>query len=186
VTRVAMGRRPLLAMALGWLAVVLAVAAVTFVVVDRAGRGVGRASAAEALAVPASRMPGTTRPAPTASTGPRPSADAPSPGGPATSSTPKPPTTGPTSGPASPSPEVAVRTASFSTDGGTVVASCKGSQLSLVSIRPRDGWRFKQDSENGGLEVTFKAEERDVEMLLVCVRGTPTRAPSRAGEERAD
>ena len=52
-----MGRRPLVAMVAGWIAVVLAVAAITFVVVDRAGRGVGRASAAETVAVVATSVP---------------------------------------------------------------------------------------------------------------------------------
>ena len=57
MNEVGMGRRPLVAMVAGWFAVVLAVAAITFVVVDRAGRGVGRASAAETVAVVATAVP---------------------------------------------------------------------------------------------------------------------------------
>ena len=69
-------------------------------------------------------------------------------------------------------------TASFTNDGGTVVASCRGSEISLDSIRPRDGWRFEKEVEHGGLEVVFKAVEREVEMMLVCVRGVPTQGGS--------
>lgn len=179
MTGVRMGRRPLLAMALGWVLVVAAVAAVTFVVVDRAGRGVGQASAARTVA-----------PLPSRSVSPPPSP------GPATStatpsSTPTPVTARSAAAPSptrtsrrpTPTPTPAVRpagtrTASFTTEGGTVVASCAGTVLTLGSITPRDGWRFEKESEHGGLEVKFTAREEDVddvEIVLGCVRGTPTR-----------
>jgi hypothetical protein len=174
-----MGRRPLVAMVAGWFAVVLAVAAITFVVVDRAGRGVGRASAAETLAVvsttvppgSASRTP-TARPTPSRtpqrSTSARPSqTPEPDPSNPRT-------TPGPKSTPTPREPES--QTASFTTDGGIVVASCDGSQISLDSIRPRDGWRFERESEHGGLEVVFKAGEREVEIHVSCQGGVPTRS----------
>ena len=70
------------------------------------------------------------------------------------------------------------RTASFTTDGGTVVAQCVGTAIELVSITPRDGWRCEQESEHGGLEVKFKSGEREVEIAVVCVRGAPVRAES--------
>ena len=57
-----------------------------------------------------------------------------------------------------------------------MVATCTGSQISLDSIRPRDGWRFEKESEHGGLEVGFKTDEREVDILLICVRGVPTRS----------
>ena len=133
MTAVRMGPRPLVGMVLGWLAVVVAVAAITFVVVDRAGRGVGQASAAETVAV----LP--------------------------------PPTTPPTA--SAPTPR---DTASFTSDGGTVVASCTDGQVELVSIRPRDGWRFEKESEHGGLEVAFRGDGQQVELLLRCVDGVPT------------
>ena len=178
MTGVGMGRRPLLAMTLGWVAVVVAVAAITFLVVDRAGRGVGRASAAGSL-VSVSAAPSSTA-GPTATPEPSPSAT-PS-ATPSTSRTGR-PTQRPTTRPTTPDPKptlepVEPRTASFTTDGGTVVASCRGTQLSLDSIRPRDGWRFEKESEHGGVEVVFKTEEREVEMLLTCVRGVPTRNAS--------
>jgi cytoskeletal protein RodZ len=170
-----MGRRPLVAMVAGWFAVVLAVAAITFVVVDRAGRGVGRASAAETVAVVATEVPKrsaspTQKPTPSrtperSTSSPRTTEPEPSP---TTRTTPEPEST--------PTPrEAESQTASFTTDGGIVVATCEGSQLSLDSIRPRDGWRFEKESEHGGLEVVFKAVEREVEIHVSCQGGVPTR-----------
>lgn len=168
MTRVAMGRRPLLAMALGWLVVVLAVGAITFVVVDRAGRGVGQASAARTVApVPTSSGSGATSPggAPTPTATPTPS--------PVASRTPGQPAIKPS---VEPSPRPAeVRVASFTTEGGTVVAECAGTALRLVSITPRDGWRFEQEAEDRGLEVKFESGESDVEIVVVCSRGVPVR-----------
>lgn len=165
-----MGRRPLLGMVLGWLAVVVAVAAITFVVVDRAGRGVGQASAARTVIVPTAS---SSLPTPTtaSTTSPEPSSSTPVP----TTSPSRPvikPSVSPTVRPAEP------RTASFTTEGGTVVAECAGTALALVSITPRDGWRFEQESEHGGLEVKFKSGEREVEIAVVCQRGVPVRAES--------
>ena len=57
-----------------------------------------------------------------------------------------------------------------------MVATCTGSQISLDSIRPRDGWRFEKESKDSGLEVAFENDEDKVEMLLICVRGVPTRS----------
>ena len=163
---VGMGRRPLLGMVLGWLAVVVAVAAITFVVVDRAGRGVGQASAAEVVAVlpSTSARPTSATPPPT----PRPSSTSDEP---EATPTPDEPEATPTRTSSDDGPD----TASFSSDGGTVVASCDGSQISLVSIRPRDGWRFEKESEHGGLEVVFKSVEREVEIHVSCQGGVPTR-----------
>ena len=173
-----MGRRPLVAMVAGWFAVVLAVAAITFVVVDRAGRGVGRASAAQTVAVVATSVPQgsasrtpTRKPTPSqtperSTSSPRTAAPEPTP---SARTTPEPEST--------PTPrEPESETASFTTDGGIVVATCEGSQISLDSIRPRDGWRFEKESEHGGLEVTFKTDEREVEIHVSCQGGVPTRA----------
>jgi hypothetical protein len=176
-----MGRRPLLAMVLGWLSVVVAVGAITFVVVDRAGRGVGRASAAGTVALLESTAQSSTTaaaPSPTPSeTEEEPPSESEEPSStPAPSRTTKPRQTAPA--PAPTPREEEPSTASFTNDGGTVVASCRGSEISLDSIRPRDGWRFEKEVEHGGLEVVFKAVEREVEMMLVCVRGVPTQGGS--------
>ena len=178
MTGVPMGRRPLLAMALGWILVVAAVAAVTFVVVDRAGRAVGQASAARTVAPLPSRSV-SPPPAPSPATRTATPSSTPTP---ATARTTAPSPTRTSSRPApTPTPAVrpaATRTASFTTEGGTVVASCAGTVLTLGSITPRDGWRFEKESEHGGLEVKFKAREEDVddvEIVIGCVRGSPTR-----------
>jgi hypothetical protein len=159
-------------MVLAWLAVVVGVGAITFVVVDRTGRAVGRASAADSvLALPVVTSSGSPSPRPSASrsaTAPAPSPTV------ATGSKPRPPRPGTVSTPTVVQAEP--RTASFTTDGGTVVATCEGSRISLESIRPRDGWSFEQESEHGGLEVQFKSGERQVEMLVTGVRGIPTRS----------
>lgn len=159
-----MGRRPLLAMALGWVLVVVAVATVTFVVVDRAGRGVGQASAAGTVApLPSDAASATSSSRPTSSAT-------------AASSTPV------TSGPGATSPKPVARTASFTTDGGTVVATCTEVVLTLGSITVHDGWRFDKESEHGGLGVKFSRGDDDdgddgdeVEITLGCVDGIPTR-----------
>ncbi|HET7820201.1 MAG TPA: hypothetical protein VFL10_01645 [Ornithinibacter sp.] len=170
-----MGRRPLVAMVAGWFAVVLAVAAITFVVVDRAGRGVGRASAAETVAVVATGVPkGSASPTrkPTPTEPPERSTSSPRTTEPEPSTTKR--TTPETE--STPTPrEAETQTASFTTDGGIVVATCEGSQLSLDSIRPRDGWRFEKETEHGGLEVVFKSVEREVEIHVSCQGGVPTR-----------
>lgn len=162
-----MGRRPLWGMVLAWVAVVLAVATVTFVVVDRAGRGVGQASAAGTVApVPSASpsttpgMPGTATPSASPTVSPTVSATAASP--------PDTPTAAPTA---------ATRTASFPTAGGTVVASCDGTTIVLGSITVRDGWRLEDEAERGEIEVKFRTDAKDVEdveLVLGCVDGIPT------------
>lgn len=158
-----MGRRPLWGMVLAWVAVVIAVATVTFVVVDRAGRGVGQASAAGTVAPLPSAGPSTTPGMPgTATPTASPSG---SPTGTATAST------------AAASPTAATRTASFPTAGGTVVASCDGTTIVLGSITVRDGWRFEDEAERGEIEVKFRTDAKDVEdveLVLGCVDGIPT------------
>ncbi len=152
-----MGPRPLVALSLGWLLVVTVVAAVTFVVVDRAGRGVGQASAARTVA-----------PLPTDQAVP------PSPG--ATPEVPPAPT--PSGGETTAVRPVEPRTVSFTTPGGTVVASCAGAELSLESITPFDGWRFEEDTEHDGFEVAFVPGgdgDDEVEIILACVGGSPQR-----------
>jgi hypothetical protein len=149
-------------MALGWVLVVVAVAAVTFVVVDRAGRGVGQASAARTLAaVPTSEVTapptGSPRPGPTSTSGPTSSREQ---GG---------------TGASVPPLRDAPRTVAFTTRGGTVVVTCEGSELRLGSITPRDGWRFAHEVEHGGLEVHLSAAGDEVELVVRCDGGVPAR-----------
>ena len=176
-----MGRRPLLVMVLGWFAVVGVVGTITFVVVSNAGSGVGRASAAERVVVvspeDSASATGTPTGTATSSRTPPPSSATPTPTTTASktsrpSDTPDPKPT--SRAPRPTAPAVDPRTASFTTVGGTVVATCRGSKISLLSIRPRDGWRFDPESQRGALEVTFKTTEREVEIYLRCVDEVPT------------
>lgn len=204
MTRVGTTRRQLVAMVTGWLLVVLVVGGATFAVVSRAGDEVGQASALRTVAssVPepsASRTDRPTRtaasdaPTPDGSEEPEPS-DEPTqaPSGPQSSSTPT-RTSGPTRtttrSPQPPAPRT--RTASFSTAGGTVVASCTGSTIRRESITARDGWRFEDQVERGRLEVHFTRaggegsegepgetegdDDDEVELAVACVDGAPTR-----------
>ena len=179
-----MGRRPVLVMVLGWFAVVGAVGAITFFVVSNAGSGVGQASAAErVIDVPPTASGSATA---TATTGtPTPSGTPTAPLAPTTSISPQPtvpatpsdtPEPKPTSkAPRPTAPAADPRTASFSTQGGIVVATCRGSKISVMSVRPRDDWRFDTDFDRSALEVTFTTTEREVEIYLRCVDEVPTR-----------
>jgi hypothetical protein len=176
-----MGRRPLLVMVLGWFAVVGAVGAITFVVVSNAGSGVGVASAGERVFDASPTAPGSA----TATATPTPSVTPTAPVAPTTSTSPQPsvpnkpsdtPEPEPTSkAPRPTAPAADPRTASFSTEGGIVVATCRGARISVVSVRPRDDWRFDPELERGALEVTFKTTGREVEIYLRCVDEVPTR-----------
>ncbi len=175
-----MGRRPLLVMVLGWFAVVGAVGVITFVVVSNAGSGVGRVSAAERVVVVP--PPGTVSPTVTSTGTPTPSTTPTTPASPTASTSAEPnrpsdtPDPRPTSKAPRPSaPAVDPRTASFTTEGGTVVATCRGAKISLLSIRPRDGWGFDPEFHHGALEVTFTTTGRGVENYLRCVDEVPTR-----------
>jgi hypothetical protein len=180
------GRTPWFLAALVWVLVVAAVGSVTYLVVDRAGRGIGDTSATAPMAAPvASATPSATptrsssAPSPTrtrtrsATPTPRPTST-PAPPAPATSS----PRASATSTPTptrTPTPAPVSRTESFSTRGGTVVATCVDGRVRLDSITVRDGWRFEKDVEGGYVEVKFEAEEDDeIELRIGCRNGVPT------------
>ena len=178
-----MGVRPVLVIALGWAVVVSVVATVTFVVIDRAGRGVGQASGTMAIAPRPAATASTDRSAtPSVRPTPRPT-PTPSPT-PTTTARPRATVAEPAalvSSPAKHPPaarQAETRAESFTTEGGVVVASCAGTELTLDSITPRDGWSFETASEEGVLEVHFKPRQEDVdevEITIGCLRGTPSR-----------
>lgn len=173
------GRAPWLLAALAWALVVTAVGSITYLVVDRAGRGIGDTSQTRPLAVepttspapaetntspPPSRTPTRTRsPLPSSST----RAPAPASTAPRATATPSPPRTATT--------VPAARTESFSTRGGTVVATCTDGGVRLDSITVRDGWRFETEQEEGHLEVKFESGEDEVEVTIGCRDGVPVR-----------
>ncbi len=176
-----------------WLVVVLAVASLTWLVIGRAGRDVGIAQ----VAVPAGTVSSvassprprtsTTRPTPTERESDDDSTSAPSrttgAGGPPRS-TPRHTSSAPRSTAAArpPAPGPTARKATFSTQGGTVIASCTDSTIRLVSATPRDGYRLHQDVGDGALEVTFTSgygdgegdgDHEDLELHIVCQGGFP-------------
>ena len=51
----------------------------------------------------------------------------------------------------------------------------RGSELRLGSITPRDGWRFAHEMEHGGIEVNLTAAGDEVELVVRCDGGVPTR-----------
>lgn len=173
-------------MGLVWLLAVAAVGSVTYLVVDRAGqeigdvRGTPRVVAGPSVRASSTSAPPTRtspRPTPTRTKKPTPT---PSPTrttatvAPQPTSTPATTTTEPTRT-ATPSPTRSTRTDSFSTRGGTVVASCTGDRIEVESITPRDGWRIERDVEGDQLEVHFTSAEDEVEIKIRCVGGVPTK-----------
>lgn len=177
MTRVQAPRRAVVGMVVAWAAVVAVVGGIAFVVVSRAGSQVGQASALRTVADapvssgrPVSSAP-ATRPAPSATPSPSEPDDD-------------------TSASTTPPPEPQTRTRSFTTQGGTVVASCTGSRIGAESITVRDGWRFEDERESRKLEIHFartgapdvedaegegEDEEGEVELKVGCVDGVPTR-----------
>ncbi len=179
------GRRPLLLMGLVWLLVVAAVGSVTYLVVDRAGKEIGDTSGtSQVVAAPSLRTSTTSRPTPSS---PRPTAtrtrtttpkstpkSTPTPTVSAVTPVPSRRTT-PIEAPPTPTPTTSpTRTASFTTKGGTVVASCTGDRMVVGSIRPRNGWSLEREVEGDHLEVHFKASEDEVEIKIRCRDGVPT------------
>ena len=186
------GRAPWLMAALAWVLVVAAVGSVTYLVVDRAGEGIGDTSTSRPMAAP----PTTTPTASSTSTSPRPSrtpeptrtttrtprptsvsTPAPAP----TRTTTRPKATTPAPAPTRTTTAPVSRTKTFSTAGGTVVATCTDGRVRLDSVTPRNGWRFETDDEGGYVEVQFKTvggdeeDEDEVEVKIACRSGVPTR-----------
>lgn len=181
-----------LVMAGMWLVVVLAVASLTWFVIGRAGRDVGIAQVAVPAGTVSSMTPtpapatSTARPTPTESEDAHETPDATHSEG--TGSTPRSTPRHTTSTPRTtavahpPAPGPTARRATFSTQGGTVTASCTGSTIRLVSATPRDGYRLHQDVAEGALEVTFTSgygdgegdgEHEDLKLHIVCQGGIP-------------
>jgi hypothetical protein len=173
-------RPPLLALLAAWVLVVAVVGTVTYLVVDRAGRGLGHAAAARTVAAAPVGSPTETPPTPTTPS-PTPSQSPSTRSTPTPSSSPPPPPSSSPPPPRSSSPPPATTrppstTESFRTRGGTVVATCVDGGVQLTSITVRDGWRFEDETEDGRLEVKFESGEDDeVDVKIGCADGVPVR-----------
>ncbi len=172
------GRAPWFLAAMVWVLVVAAVGSVTYVVVDRAGAGIGDTSQTRPLAAAATTAPApeptrsSPRPSRTPSRTPSPRATATRAPAPATAT----PLATATPAPAptrTAAPAPVSGTASFPTRGGTVVATCTDGVVRLDSITVRDGWRFETEAEEGHLEVKFESGEDEVELRIGCRGGVP-------------
>lgn len=185
-----------------WSVVVVAVSAITWTVIDAAGKDVlGTSTATEPVSsVPAPTTSASTSPSPGAtpradrtpkprrSIAPSPTANGPTdlpsasfsevPASPEPAS-PDPTRTGPanTSGPTSPAP-AAVVVRSWQGSAGSVVAACQGARISFRSAAPADGWRMEVDSRGPSrVKVEFERREGDTErkteVEATCVGGSP-------------
>jgi hypothetical protein len=177
---------------LAWTFVVVIGSSLVWVVISRAGAGVAPQAdssgeaVADVLTPTPSHGPGpaqssTTRPTLRPEPSEAPSSAAPSeppvssaPGVPSSDPRTAPP---PGSGPSAPSSSPAPVRRSWSGTGGTVVAECSGSRISLVAAQPDAGFAVEVGGRGPGeVEVSFHGrgdEERETQVKGVCVGGTP-------------
>jgi hypothetical protein len=177
-------RRAILLAVTTWLAVVCIGGELTWLVVGDAGRRVSAHTETPAGGVPAvngvESVPSaglSTRP--TARPKPRSSRTHPTPtDAPATHRVSRSPAAPPRrkkpAASGAPSAGTSQQTRTWRGEPGTVTASCQGSRISLRSTSPADGWRAEPDSSGPQrVVVTFKSEEREVDVRAVCSRGVP-------------
>lgn len=162
-------RRRAALVAITWVVTVAAISSTLWAVIGHVGRRVGpEGSYAGRPQVSWSGTPSsspTPRRTPTASPRPRPTAS-PSRSKPAPSVKPAPPPPAPEQ----PTP----RTQTFSSEGGTIVATCTGSTIRVEAVRPRDGWSIGEpEVESGQVEVKFTSGEREDEVSVRCRGGQP-------------
>jgi hypothetical protein len=88
--------------------------------------------------------------------------------------------TGLPSSPSSPSPSApsstsAPRDETTVTEGGTVISRCEGALVRVVSAIPAQGFQVDPDDDDvdDHPSVKFQSGEREVEVRLRCVDGTP-------------
>ncbi len=202
-----MSRRRTLGAALAWLTVVATVSAMVWVVISRAGDGLvasGRpvttTGSSQTIGSPAtpsgrsSRRPSKTpsrTPSGTPSRAPSATASNASPSTPTPSTTVTPtttvaPTTAPTTSapptsPASPtgqpSSSATEQRRTWQGQAGTLVVSCGGTGIRLVSAQPANGFRADVHREDALIDVEFEGREDEsgikVTVVARCVAGVP-------------
>lgn len=195
------GSRPMLVLLpLLWLAVVVAVAGVTWWVIDSAGRDVltsgetplsaaGTTAGAEDRSGPDSRVRSgrTKSPDPTGSrsTGPAEPSTTPAPStssAPQTEEPPAPPRTQqpsaqPSSRQSSQPPEQRTQVRSWQGSAGSVTTACTGASISLESVTPSDGWSVEVDDRGPGrvrVELSTRGDDqRETRVEAECSGGVP-------------
>ncbi len=102
-----------------------------------------------------------------------------------TPATPPPVGGGPTPSAAPVGPAAVART--WSTDGGTVGASCLGAAISLLFATPADGWTVEVGAAGPEhLEVELKQPGRETTIVAVCADGVPQQTTGRGSSEGAE
>jgi hypothetical protein len=158
--------------AIAWVGVVAAGSAVTWVVIDRAGQQVTAGAGTGPTQPP---TVGTVGPAPTAvaTRSRKPSATPTSTPSAGHTSTTAPSTpTSPSARPPKSSPAVHTVTRTWSGAPGTVTVSCTGGTAQFKGASPNDGWTVER-GDDGGVEVTFRNGESEVQVHATCVAGEP-------------
>lgn len=163
----------------GWLAVVIAGSALTWVAIDRAGQQVTGSPGASSTQ-PA--VVGTVGTAPTSGPSARQSPAATRSAEPTTSAA---PTSAPAptrtsspgrSGSSAPKPAPVVRTETRTWTGapGWVTVACTGSRATLKAASPNDGWSLERgDTYGDDIEVKFSSGGTEVQVKATCVGGVP-------------
>lgn len=180
-------RRPAVLGAALWVVAVTIIALTLWSVVDRVvqlgGGSVSAAAPRPTLPLTSSTLTTSAPPQPSASPARTPSSAAtptrpvPPSRTPSTPATPRPPERSSTPDPApspEPSPTPAV-TRTFTSDGGSIQVTCTLGGLRVDAIRPRDGWSFRREAEEGELEVKFTRAEEEDEVKVRCRSGVPVR-----------
>jgi hypothetical protein len=167
---------------LAWIGVTLGVTLLAWLAVQVVGDQVG---GSDSTVLTEAQVTGLLQDAPSAS--PTPTASSPS-ASPRPSTSPGPRPTPSASRTASSSPQPthstnpgsSASTKSFSTTGGVVAATCRGSVISLESARPADGWTVEvKDRGPERVEVRFENDAGDrTEVRVSCVHGDPVRDAS--------
>lgn len=196
-------------LSVAWLGVVVAVSAVTWTVINSAGQEVLTSEGSRSLPAggiagsphPA-RSPGAQglhprarsgSPAPSPRTSPDPGRATPaSPVAPAPTSPPATPTSAPSPAtsqpPRGPAPQAQVRT--WQGQAGTVTTRCEGSDITLQSASPSDGWSIDVGSRGpAAVQVRFRTgddRERETQVKGTCAGGVPRFAVSSGGSGSPD
>ena len=164
--------RPLLILA--WLAVAAATAAVAMVALNIVGAGIlgsdyRSLSAVEVTRELAAVPTKTFRTPPPTSTVPDPAALPP-----VTTTQPSPDTSTQATAPSSSTATTPVPRG-LSTPGGTIVAQCDGTLVTLISWSPAQGYRTDDVYRGPATTATikFKTEENEIEVSVTCQNGQP-------------
>jgi hypothetical protein len=172
----------------GWVGVVIAGSALTWVAINRAGDqvngGSGQSTTEPAVVTTLGTAPAGT---PVPSRTPSPGAPiATAPGSPRSTPTSSATTTRPSVRPTakgSSSPSVRAERRTWTGAAGFVTVSCTGRQARLEGASPSDGWSYEVgDAAGDSVEVKFEKGESEVQVHAACVGAVPRFEVESGGE----